>query len=281
MARKKRKIGFYYLTCDESFNVIDEYKRVINHIIGLEKTNKTYNLGDNKFCLLDTAVYFREDTRSNLVIKSAKHSFRPNLIHRETVNERESPKQLAEGEIQKTHLVTKFENGEILFVMEKHINGVNISQFVKYLNSFSIQIEAASFSYEVLAKDNFLDEIDLLTRVTCADVYVDKQLLGSDALNYSERIHQVKHEIILTVKATKSHSIVDFARDTFAKMNGGDTSIRKIRLVGRNLENNEVVINTDFIEKQEFIMPEKDDITGELSSTEVFIEMNAVLENSI
>ena len=128
-------------------------------------------------------------------------------------------------------------------------------------------------------KDDFLDEIGHLSRVTCADIFVDKQLLGSEALDYSNRINQVKHEIVVTVKAKNNDTIADFARDLYAKFNGGENRIQKIRIVGRNEENNEVVINTDFIERQEYIMPEINEITGELSTAEVFVEMNAVIQN--
>ena len=78
---------------------------------------------------------------------------------------------------------------------------------------------------------------------------------------------------MLVVKASPRDTIADFARDVFAVLSGGENSIQKIRIIGRNDENNEVVINTDFIERQEYIMPEINDITGELSSSEVFNEM--------
>ena len=56
--------------------------------------------------------------------------------------------------------------------------------------------ENIKFGYETIAKDDFLEEINALSRITCADVFVDKQLLGGDSLNYSERLSSIKHEII-------------------------------------------------------------------------------------
>ncbi len=283
MARKKRKIGFYFLTVlNSEINPADAFMLVANHINGLEKVFRSLNLGNNKFCLLDSFGISRPRSRCKIVFKSATHSFRPNLIHRHTVNERESPKVLQEGEIEMTHIITKDIQGEIVFLMEKHLNGIGVSQFIKYLNEFSIQMdmeEPLKFGYEIIVKDNFLNEINKLSRVTCADVFIDKQLLGSDALNYSNRIHQVKHEVILSVKAKNRDSIEDFARDLYSKLNGEESIIRKIRIVGRNEENNEVVINTDFIERQEYILAEINQITGELSTEDVFIEMNEIIQN--
>lgn len=282
MARKKRKIAFYYLTVNENLNLLDTFNLVLNHIDSLEKTEKTFNLGSNKFCLLDSLQFLNRNTKSKLIFKSATHSFRPNLIHKDTVDERESPKQLQEGEIEKTHIVTKFENNSISLIVEKHIQGITIGQFVKYLNNFAHQIEAEeriNFGFEIVVKDNFLEEINQLTRITAADIVVDKQLLGSDALNYSNRIDHVKHEVTVSVKAKNNDNIEDFVRDTFAKFNGGQRNITKIRIVGRNEDNNEVILNTDFIERQEFINPEINEVTGELATNEVFIEMAVALEN--
>ena len=282
MAPKKRKIAFYYLTVNENLNLLDTFNQVLNHINSLEKTEKKISLGNNKFCLLDTLQFLNNNVKSKIIFKSATHNYRPNLIHKETVDERESPKQLQEGEIEKTHIVTKFENDTISLIVEKHMQGITIGQFVKYLNNFAHQIESEeriNFGFEIVVKDNFLQEINSLSRITAADIVVDKQLLGSEALNYSNRIDHVKHEVTVSVKAKNNDNIEDFVRDTFAKMNGGQRDITKIRIVGRNEDNNEVILNTDFIERQEFINPEINDVTGELLTNEVFIEMLASLEN--
>ncbi|TPG44562.1 hypothetical protein [Flavobacterium pectinovorum] len=281
MPRKKRKIGFYYLCLiNEDLNLNESFKNVINYINGLDKTHKNFSLGNNKFCILDSVVFYQNDNQTNVIFKSATHSYRPNLIHKETVDERESPKDIAEGEIEKTHLVTNFVNNDLILLLEKHLHGISISQFVRYLNHYGAQLdEPIQFKFETVVKDNFLEEINNLSRVTCADIYVDKQMLGGEALNYSDNLNEVKHEVILSVKSKKMESIADFARDTFAFLNGGNNSVRRIRLVGRNMDNNEVIINTDFIERQEYISPEINEITGEPVTHEVFNEMNLAIQN--
>ncbi|MCT4235855.1 hypothetical protein [Elizabethkingia miricola] len=59
---------------------------------------------------------------------------------------------------------------------------------------------------------------------------------------------------------------------------GGKSEITKLRIVGRNDDNNEVVLKTDFIERQEYITAEVSDRTGEVSSTDIFIEINAAMD---
>lgn len=282
MPRKKRKIGFYYLSVNEGNQVRESFNIVINHINSLPKQERIYELGNNKFCFLESYQTSNQNSRNKIIIKSAKHSFRPNLVHRDTVIERENPKQIQEGEIEKSHLVMKLNNESVCFILDKHFSGITVRQFINYLNQFSYQIDAEipiRFGFEIVVKDNFLEEIDNLHRVTCADVVVDKQLLGSEALNYSNRISQVKHDIVLSVKAKRQNSIEDFAKDVFAKFAGGDRAINKIRIIGRNEENNQVVLNTDFIERQEYVWAEISETTGEISSNDMFIEMNSALES--
>lgn len=177
---------------------------MINYINGLNKIDRNFSLGNNKFCIIDEVNFYQNANQTNIIFKSATHSYRPNLIHRETVDERESPKDIAEGEIEKTHLVTNFVNDDLILLLEKHLHGISINQFVRYLNHYGGQLdEPIKFNFETVVKDNFLEEIDNLSRVTCADIYVDKQMLGGEALNYSNNLNEVKHEVILSVKSKK------------------------------------------------------------------------------
>lgn len=281
MARKKRKITFHYLKINnEELNIIDVYNNLVTAIVRLGKPDRKIEQGFHKFYLIDSCENIR--LKKKIVFKNASYNFRPKLIDNITISERDSPKELGEGERQKTHIITKIVDEEILLIAEKSFYGVNINQIIKYLNHFTYLLdldENFTFYYETIAKDNFIEEIENLERITYADVIVDKQLLGSEALNFSSRINEVKHEITVTIKAKRENNIENIIRDVYAKLNGGESHINKIRIKGRNLENNEVVINTDFIERQEFIMCDYNQETGEISTPDAFIELNSIIEN--
>lgn len=280
--RKKRKIGFYYLKLQIGDNINEKLNLTLSYIIGLEKINRKTNISGNKFGFLNSINTFNQDTRHQIIFKSAVHSFRPPLLNSLTVDERESPKEIEEGETEITHIVTKATNGDVIIVLEKFLGSININQFIKYLNHFALLAETENefmFGYDIIAKDDFLEEVENLTRVTCAEVYIDKQMLGSESLNYSERISSVKHEVMLTVKAKPLDSIIDFAKDVYATFNGGANEVQKIRIIGRNEDNNEVKINTDFIERQEYVMPLINENTGEVLTDEILQEIEIVLYN--
>lgn len=281
MPRKKRKIGFYYLTInDENLDINQSFVQVVNHINNLQPVDKRKSIAGSKFGLLDTLRQYNNNIRYQLIFKSATNNFRPPLLDRDTVVERDSPKTLGEGETNKTHLISKAIGGELIVIVEKFMDGLSIKQIVNYLNSFSRTFaQPYHFGYESIVKDDFLEEVNALARITAAEMYVDKQLLGSEALDYSERINSVKHEIVISVKARNRESISDFARDIYARLNGGQQEIRRIKITGRNDDNNVVVLNTDVIERQEWVNPNINEDTGEILSNELLDEMEAVMFN--
>ncbi|PCI03616.1 MAG: hypothetical protein COB81_03775 [Flavobacteriaceae bacterium] len=283
MVRKIRKIGFYYLTLEEGdLSVLDSLNLVLDYIDGLPNTDRKRVVSGPKFGLLHSIRSFNRKTRHQLIFKSAIRNFRPPLLDSLTVSERDSPKRIEEGELQKTHFVTKVVGGDVIIILEKFLGCISIKQAIKYLNHFARLLDLddrIKFGFETIAKDNFLEEINGMARVTCADVYVDKQLLAGDVLDYSERISSVKHEIVISVKAKNRDSISEFAQDVFAQFNGGENRVRRLRIVGRNSDNNVVKINSDFIEKQEYVSPIINEDTGEVLSDEMLDEIEVVFAN--
>ncbi|WP_369769367.1 hypothetical protein [Flavobacterium sp. WC2416] len=283
MTSKPRRIGFYYLTLVSGDNNVENaFNETLNHINSLPKLERNITIKNPKFGFLESINSNTQSTIHKIIIKSASHSFRPPLIHRNTIIERESPKSMEEGETQKTHLITKAINGDVIVILEKHQAGLTIQQVKHYLNSFAFSVDSdvpVRFDFEAIAKDNFLEEIESMSRIISADVYVDKQLLGSEVLDFSERTNTVKHEVIISVKAKNKDNIFDFTRDVYAKLNGGHNEIQRLRVVGRNTDNNVVKINTDFIERQEYVKPRRNEVTGEISTDDLFEEMETVLSN--
>ena len=279
--KKKRKIGFYYLTLNnEDLNVYSHLENLLDKISNLNKLKKKFNLKNDRFCFLDK----KSDNGQNLqiVFKSAKHNFRSPLLDSVTLTERDNPKKLKEGERIKTHIVAKESEGNTVLLVEKSSLVMSINQIIEYLNNYLYLINADNdllFGYEIISKDNFLEEIEKLNRVVSTEIIVDKQILGSNALNYSNRTHSVNHEVSIKVKSIIRDSIYDFATDIYAKFNGGDNKIKRVRIVGRNHQNNEITINTDFIERQEFVLVSFNTDTGEILSRNMFIEMNDILTN--
>lgn len=281
MSIKKRKIAFYYLSTNESeLTTMTALNNVLDHIKSLDKVDRNYIFKGKKFGIIDSLGTTNDGKKHKIMFKSATHSFRPALINSNTIEERESPKKMEEGEIHKTHMIIEGEGDDVICLLERNYQGISPIQVANYLNYFSRAIESPiRFVLEAIVKENFSEIIEKMQRVKSVDIYTDKQLLTGSSMEYSDRIESAKNQIVIGVKSKPKESIKDFVQDVLAKMNGGRREITRIRVVGNNDENNELKVNTDFIERQEYVSIKSNDLTGELDSHEIFHEMDVVLHN--
>ena len=71
-----------------------------------------------------------------ILFKSAKHGTRKPLINRNTANERDNPKTLEEGEVEKVHLVLKYTKNETTVFLEKNRDELSMQNIIDYFNYF-------------------------------------------------------------------------------------------------------------------------------------------------
>ncbi len=108
MKKTPRKIGFFFLsfkTNNQGTNIPDELYKVLDYAISLSRVKRKIDLTDDKFCLIESCEFDNANDIHKIVFKSATHSYRANLIDKKTVEERENPKKIDEGEGKKSHLV--------------------------------------------------------------------------------------------------------------------------------------------------------------------------------
>lgn len=154
--------------------------------------------------------------------------------------------------------------------------GVSPTVFVNYIARFTNMYlqhvdEKRNFSVQKtdIMMNNFLTEVERLSRTITAEVYFDKKLLGSEALNFSNRTVSLKRDLILTAKASTKESITEFGVDIWNKMQRQDSPISRVRIKGIDENDNAVLLDTSFFCRQEFITAELDADTGEVNSTQL------------
>lgn len=288
----KRKISYNYL-----FLKIGEFEQpienalstILNYIISKEKVDRKQDVNNEKIAFLDNINY---DTTSEyhtmqILFKSAKHSYRAPLLDKNTVESRENPKTMSEGEQMKTHVLVKFKDGDAIIFLETGSNMLTCGNIVNYLNqallSYNSQFREddeqrllGKFSFEMIARDDFQEILQGMDRVLCAEIFIDKSVLGSEVLNFSNSAEQVKENILLTIKAERKKSIKETLYDIIDKYNSAQSKIRRIRITGKNTNGNASIIDTDFIVKKEFIEVQQDSDTGEYISANVFSQLLAL-----
>ena len=118
-----------------------------------------------------------------------------------------------------------------------------------------------------------------MQRAKIAEVYIDKQLLGNEALNFSERFVSIKQEIKLIAKADLKSDLTNFGVDLFNKLNGKKHyGINRIRIYGEDENGNNTYIDTNFMGRNDFINANLDDDTGEIISEDFFKNLILIAE---
>ncbi|MCL1674158.1 hypothetical protein [Elizabethkingia meningoseptica] len=266
---------------EKPFYEIDD---VIQYISKLAKKRRFYNLKSDKFCFLEDT-----NTRDNFIsgyFKSARNEFRPNIINKQTGEERINPKSRLDGEIEKTHFVIKIDKDseEVFIFLESNHNGITILNFVNYFNKFS-KIYAAkknlstlySLKHSIVGINNFKTELERLSRTKIAEIYYDKQIIGNDFLNLTDRLFPVKEDVILTVKADKGMDIKSIGLSAFDLM-GVKSNISRVRIKGQDDNGNETTIDTGIMARKEYVNSMINEDTGEFNTQELLKKINVIAQ---
>lgn len=233
----QRKINFFFLQLSENeriFEIEISVNRLLRYISSFSRTRRKQDLPNDRICFLESYSYDENTHIAKLLFKSAKHSYRAPLLNRNTVELRDNPKTMEEGEQVKTHLLVKFKEGDAIVFLETGRDILTMKSITDYLNLFVSIFNNnhnrdkinGSFRFDMIPRDDFGEVLDNMQRVTCASIYVQKQILGSEALNFSDTTHEAKEDIITLNPQLHSRSA------TYIKRNGlliRKTAIKSLR----------------------------------------------------
>lgn len=297
MSAKKRKIGQYYLKLGNNdteriyyhgSNVLD----LLDYIMILSKINRKMEIPDqNKFYFLDSVSSTPPIT--NLVFKTAKTHHSPNLISEITVEERENPKDLSEGDAEKTHLVLKCINNseKIVSLFEERKSGLGIARAINYLNSFAedmvennpyedLDLPVYKIEYYAIPSREFIESLAKFGKITMGRLIFDKSLLAnqSEFLAATNREQSIKREVALVIKSEKFDSILPgFMSGYYNRHMLEENNIRRIRLEGKNIEGNPFTIDTDMMKDYTYVEVELEERTGTVNSVDIFRKLNSMI----
>ncbi len=287
MSNPARKISFHTISVNREETQIDPgvLKDVLSYINELPQEQRVYNIASSR------KVHFMKEQSTyqnrfrNIVMVSGKYHHRPDLINVNTAESRENPKTLTEAEEERTHISLDFSNSEIRVVMEDRRSGISISYLVNYIERYARLFHKETktskdytLDYTVIPKENFLEELNKLSRVACGYIYADKKILGSEYLNYSKRTAEVKDELIINVIAKRGRSILDTIIDSYHKFIVPEENIKRVRIRGINDNGRQILLDTDIIKRIEYIEVHLNDEKGiVVDSDEIFNQFAKLL----
>jgi len=297
MSAKKRKIGQYYLKlCDKEtegkYYSGSAIVGLLDYIIKLPKVDRKEEIiGKNKFYFLDSVL--SNPPIINLVFKTAKTHHSPNLISEVTVEERPNPKELFEGDAEKTHLTLKYidNSDNIILLLEERKSGLGIARAVNYLNRFAENmseddpkkgkdVPIYNIEYYATPSKEFIDSLAKFGKITVGRLIFDKSLLAnqSEFLAVTNREESIKRDITLVIKSEKFETIMpSFLKSYYTKHMLEESKIKRIRLDGKNIEGNPFTIDTEKMKDYEYVEVELDEKTGTVNSASIFGKLNIMI----
>lgn len=286
---KKRKVTFYdiiFQGCD-SINETKIYlSNLLTFIQGLTPCDRKVDLHSERFCFMDNLQTDDSGEYYRILFKSARHSYRAPLLDRVTINERENPKLMTEGEQMKTHAIIKVLPGKITLILEQGANCMTSSNIAYYLNQFVPQYNEehpeqaiyGMFIAQQILKNDFWEQLQSMSRVKKAIVVTDKRVLGSESLNYSQRMYSIKDTINIDIVAKRKESLKDTVTDIWNSRIAGRSEITSIRVEGLGEHNEQTIINTEQFAKVEYVEANQNEDTGEFNTLDLFNRMMLVAQ---
>lgn len=294
MSQQKRKIGYYLLYAhqprhpDQRIDLSAFISRFLTLILTKPQNERILDTQNDKF-------YFLENVQSKILpngqqayegyFKSAKYNHRPPLINKDTATERSNPKNLNEGEAEKTHFVLKIDSSthDLILLLEERKSGIGFSHVYNYFKDIPAVCELTLpgiLGSGMIPVDNFMEEFNNLQEVKIADIYYNKSVVGSKFAEFASLNNDAKDEIVISTSAKRGSSIKGSLMTAVSEFfTGTATSASKIRVYGTNDAGNYVKLDSELTKKKNYVMAQLDDITKVVESTPLLNQMSELIED--
>lgn len=268
-----------------------EIENIVSFIMAKRLKYRIYTFKNDKFGYIDYATTLIIDdniTDIKLCFESARNEFRPKIIDKLSGEKKNNPRQKYESDINKSHIIIRIDKAqeEVFVFLEKNHFGITLGSFVNYINAFTRmyyekkkQKKEFSIIYFDIKNNNFITELESSQRMTVADVYIDKQLLGEKSLNFSRRMGSIRKEVVLTVKSELGESIKSNIFDFYAELSGGE-NIKRIKARGIDDNGHNIILDTQSMDKCDTVNVDVNDETGEINATQLFTFMTKIANSN-
>ena len=258
MSIQKRKLSYYGIDFSSGdnhhfdSNLFCEFLLYLNE---LPEQDKLFN--DEKTKKAVSLSSLHAETKEGLhlykiVFKSCKYNHSPDYMSSRDGSERVSDKRLDEGDKELTHMCMRIDGNEAYTVFEDRRNGVTIggviSYFNRYLENFLRDkgIEETFYLWAgIVPPDDFMTALNNTTRVSVAEIFVDKSVLGSGYLGLMDIDASSQDDLIMTLKSKPRQSLPKRAiQATFRNLSTEGTVVSRIRLYGKDINRMSVMIDS-------------------------------------
>lgn len=259
MSSKKRKIGYWSIQFvnNEDHYYFDQelFCNFMTYLDSLKSQNRLIrHEKESKAISIDTIC---QETKNQIkiykiVFKSCKYNHSPDYMSSEDGSERPTDKKLFEGDKEITHMCIEVRQEEAYTIFEERRNGVTIRQVTDYLNKYFRDYfhekegnKEYALSASIIPSEDFLLMLKDSKRITVAELFVEKQVIGSDYLNLMELDDNSQEDIVMSIKANRSQSLVkEQIQKAFKKIGSSGSIIKRVRIRGKNDKNMDIILDS-------------------------------------
>ena len=258
MSTQRRKLGYFgidFLSGDNhSFDSV-LFCEFLTYVHGLGDEDKLFRDERNNKAVALSSI--RDETKQGLrlfkiIFKSCKYNHSPDYMSSTDGSERPTDKQLYEGDKELTHMCMRIDTEEAFTIFEERRNGVTMGGVIKYLNTLLkrfllIRGFADNFYLwaSIILPDDFLSALNRAERISIADLFVDKIVLGSNYLNLMDIDASSQEAVVMTLKSKPRQSLPKRAiQRAFNTLTTEGTKISRIRLYGKDINKMNVIIDS-------------------------------------
>lgn len=239
---------------------------------------------------IDKIEIFERDENefARIIFKSCKYNHSPNYMSSEDGSERKTDKKLTEGEKEITHMLLKIYDNEAYTIFEERRAGVSIGNVINFFNKNLRNLKEQDaisddriLEFGIVPSDDFISLIDKSERIMSAELYTEKQILGSENLNILDLDDNTRENIIVTIKAKNRESLTKtLFKNLFNKFTTNETKVKRIRLYTKDGNNLSVIADTQRAKKLEEITVLLKE-NGTVDSDSIFCKMEELLEDEV
>ena len=146
----------------------------------------------------------------------------------------------------------RIDGNEAYTIFEERRNGVTMGGVIKYFNkllhTFLSQegIEDNFYLWaSIIPPDDFLTALDTADRISVAQLFVEKRVLGSGYLNLMDVDANSQNDLLMTLKSKPRQSLPKRAlKQAFLSIATEGTEINRIRLYGKDINKMNITIDS-------------------------------------
>lgn len=291
MSLQKRKLGYWSLEFahgDNEFFDRNLFVGFMTYLSGLDTQSSLQRDSKNNKAIAVDRIWetdIQGATTYEIRFKSCKYNHSPDYMSSTDGSERPTEKQLYEGDKEVTHICMRIDALEVMCVVEERRSGVTFGAVIRYLNEKlrnylcqENQDEGVILIGSIVPPQDFLAALEATDRITIAELFVDKEVMGTDYLGFLEIDASTREEVVMTVKSKPKQSIAKrAAREAFLGLTTEGTRVRRIRLRGRDYNNMSVIIDSLNAKKKDEVYVELMP-NGIVNTASIFQKMEETLE---